>query len=341
MTNMNKLILILGLVMWFKPVFSQSNVGLDTTLNNLVLPPDYQTIEYNSVPYYEKMGRGKTTLILIPGLGFDGSVFKDFVAANKKRYTMYVVTLPGFGKTKAPAAPKEGTSLGEYTWSKSAAEGIVKLMDKEKLIQPVLVGNHTLSAQIVLRIASTYPDKVGKVVILGSPAKFVLIQNNKPVEYPLKSRIAYQDKVIAPTFYKFVTRETWNQNNYIREIYVLKNGRQADELWKQVASVPLPVMVRYLMEFQVTDPLMDIDRIQCPVLVLRPGFRQDWIEDSQNGSFNFIKPQFIDGWDKLREKNSKIEIVDIPDSGVFVWKDQPEKTYEYLLEFLKRSKDLD
>lgn len=65
---------------------------------------------------------------------------------------------------------------------------------------------------------------------LADLAKFEFIQNNKPVKYPLNSPIAHQDKVIAPTFYKFVTLDTCNQNNYIVEMYVLKNKKEADEL---------------------------------------------------------------------------------------------------------------
>lgn len=66
--------------------------------------------------------------------------------------------MAGFGRTKAFATPKEGTSLGEYTSIKIAGDEIVKLID-QRLMKPMLVINYTLSTQIALEIAAIFPDK--------------------------------------------------------------------------------------------------------------------------------------------------------------------------------------
>jgi pimeloyl-ACP methyl ester carboxylesterase len=95
----------------------------DTTVNNLVHKPGYKTCELGSIPKYIKTGKGTQTLILIPGLGFDASVFKDFMAANKDVYTMYAITIPGYGKTNAPPMPPDSTSYGMQSWNQGVVAG--------------------------------------------------------------------------------------------------------------------------------------------------------------------------------------------------------------------------
>lgn len=120
--------------------FSQMRPDLDTTINNLIHIPGYETSRIGELQEVKKYGYGKQNLILIPGLGFDASVFKDFMEANKANYTMYAITIPGYGKTKAPPMPVEGTSYGEQSWNKGVIQGLIKFIEKEKIQKPVIVG---------------------------------------------------------------------------------------------------------------------------------------------------------------------------------------------------------
>lgn len=332
---MKKLISILLLLTSFAPSFSQG--AQDTTLNNLVLPLGYPTTEPGAIPHFTKSGKGKNAMILIPGWGFDGSVFDDFVKTNKKAFAMYTITIPGFGNTPCPPLPKDGTSFGDQSWNKSVLEGIANLIDAEEIDRPVIVGHFTQGAQLALRLAMDYPNKVASVIILGAPAKFVAVQDGKVLPYPLKSAIYYADKISGPKFYKTVTESYWDQNNYMRELYSLQ-GETAERLWKQNASVPMPIMIRYLLEFHASDITLEATKIHCPVLVLRPGFRSEWLFDTQNGSFNYIKPQFINSWELMKEKNPLIDIQDITDAGVFLWKDQPDETMRRIKKFIDSDK---
>ena len=98
-------------------------------------------------------------MILVPGIGFDASIFSDFMAANINKYTMYAVTAPGYGETNAPPMPATDTSYGKQYWNKGFIKGIIKLIEKEKLEKPIVVGHFTQGAQVALRIAIDYPDK--------------------------------------------------------------------------------------------------------------------------------------------------------------------------------------
>jgi pimeloyl-ACP methyl ester carboxylesterase len=317
-------ILLLLLLTWCK-AFSA-----DSTVNNLVHLPGYTPAAYGVIPEFIKSGSGKKTLILIPGWGFDATVFTDFIKANGTNYTMYVINIPGFGKTHAPAMPDTGTSYGIQHWTKGVEAGIVKLIDKEKLEQPIIAGHFMLGTQLALRVAIDHPEKVGGVITLGGPAKFIPIIKGAAMEFSLKSTIAYVDNNTAPKWFRQMNKQDFDDGNYLPVVYSL-NKEIATTLWQQVASVPLPVMIRYLCEFSASDVTLELEKIQCPVLVLRAGYNNEVLHDVLN---NYLQPQFIDSWNKAVSKNSRIHLVDIPSSGSFVWKDNPALVYDAIQQFV-------
>ena len=306
--------------------------GPDSAINNLVHTTGYKTSEYGAIPEYLKAGKGKKTLILIPGLGFDASVFSDFIKANKKNFTMYAITIPGYGKTKAPPMPVTDSSYGDQNWNKGVIEGLMKLIVKEKLQIPVIVGHFVEGTQLALRMAIDHPDKVGSIIILGGPAKFIYIDKGEPKLYPLKTMISYVDKYTAPTWFKTISRENFSDGNYLPEIYSL-DSTQALKLWKQSASQPLPVMIRYLCEFFASDVTLELEKIKCPVLILRATFNTRILQAPIN---NYVRPQFIDLWNETTLKNQLIKVKDIQGAASFVWKDNPAKVYAEIKIFLSK-----
>jgi pimeloyl-ACP methyl ester carboxylesterase len=314
------------------PGFAQlPDPRIDSTINNLLLPEGYVTSEYAEIPEYIKAGKGKQKMILIPGLGFDASVFNDFMEANKSNYTMFAITIPGYGKTKAPPLPAEGTSYGEQNWNKGVLQGIVNLMEKEKIQKVIIAGHSTQGTQLALRMAIDHPDRISHVIILGGHAKFIAVIQGKPKEFSLDTMILYTDKYTAPQWFKHIRKQYFDDNNYSPSIYSLDSARGTG-LWKQVAAVPLPVMVHYLCEFFASDIKTEFHKIKCPVLVLRALFNDAILKNAIN---NYVRYQFIDAWNDVSEKNSLIQVKDIPGAGIFVWKDKPKKTYFAVKSFLK------
>ena len=136
----------------------------DTTLNNLVDPPGYVTAQPGTLGNVLEIGDGPQHMILIPGLGFGGEVFRSFMESNSSRYHMYAVTLPGCGGTPELPAPPEGTSFGEQTWANSALSAIEKLIETEQLQNTVIVGHWLTGTQIALRLAMKHPSHITAVI---------------------------------------------------------------------------------------------------------------------------------------------------------------------------------
>lgn len=303
----------------------------DTTINNLVLPIDYTTSEYGSIPKFRKIGRGKQSMILIPGLGFDDTVYDDFVSIYAKQYTCYVTCVPGFGSTHAAALPPNGTSYGDQYWNNGVLIGIINLIKKEHIQKPVIVGSFVQGVQLALRLAIDYPDNVARVIVMGGAAKFVFMNKGIPTVFPLPALIKYTDKQTRYQWFQRMPSSEFIDGNYRPEIYSLDSAK-GTLLWTQVAKVPTPVMVEYLCEFIASDVTLEVDKIKCPVLVLRPRFSDLVLSETIN---NYVKPQFIDAWEGLQTKNPLVKVVDISNAASFVWKDNPLDAYSAIDLFLK------
>lgn len=330
---MKRIIQIFLFLLYGSCVFAQAQSNKpDTTINNLVHTPGYKTSELGTIPQFVKAGKGKQTLILIPGLGFDASVFKDFMDANKNNYTMYAVTIPGFGKTQAPPMPAAGTSYGEQTWNKGALEGLVKLIKKENLNKPIIVGHFVQGVQLAVRMAVNYPEKVGGLILMGGPAKFIAAMGGKILDYPEDKMIKLTDNYTGPKWFLHMEKKDYDAGNFLPEIYSL-NSAIGKSLWKKSAEVVMPVAVRYSSEYFASDVRADFEKIKCPVLVLRALFNETVLDATVNV---YLKPQFIDSWDDAKTTNPLITIKDIKDAACFVWKDKPIETYSAIKEFLNK-----
>lgn len=329
---MYKLLIQICLLLFGSAVgFSQTISKIqDTTINNLVHLSGYKTSELGAIPKYIKAGKGNQTLILIPGLGFDASVFKDFMTANKDIYTMYAITIPGYGNTNAPPMPPDSTSFGEQSWNIGVLAGIVKLIDKENLRKPIIVGHFVQGIQLAVMMAVNFPEKVGRLILIGGPAKFIAAMNGNIIDHPKDKMILITDKYTAPTWFKHMEKKYYDDNNFLPEIYAL-NSKTAASLWKQSAEVDLPVAIRYTCEYFASDVREDFDKINCPVLVLRALFDSTVLSDPIN---NYLKPQFINSWDDASKRNPLITVKDIKDASCFTWKDKPKETYSAINDFI-------
>lgn len=320
----------------FAPLaFGQQSVkrilAQDSTLNNLVDPPGYQTAPLGSLGNVKKAGKGTQAMILVAGLGFSADIFDDFMAQFADRYKIYAVTLPGFGGTAAPPCPPEKTSFGEQTWTNGAIAGIEKLMKDENIQNPIIVGHWLGGTQIALRLAMKHPDKVKGVVLLAGAARLFTGDTAYARYYAtLEKRVATIDNFFAPRWFKTVTRETWDDNNFLPGDYAT-NPVLGLRLWRQAASPKLHVWVRYLCEFNAQDITGEMGKLAVPTLILKPGL-EGIFHDPKN---NYMENYCDKGWGDSIQNNPKITVKTIPNSRVCLWFDQPEAVHQAVVEFLK------
>ena len=90
-------------------------------------------------------------------------------------------------------------------------------------------------------------------------------------------------------------------------------------------------MVRYLCELWASDITLELDKVKCPVLVLRATFNDKVLRAQVN---NYVRPQFIDSWKNVASRNPLIKIKDVQDAASFVWRDNPTEVYQEIQNFV-------
>src|SRR5882672_5194589 len=112
----------------------------------------------------EKRGRGPVPMILIADIRTDWSIYRNFMDRNAERYTMYAVTLPGYGGAPAPPRP-ETLDLKTTPWWDGAEKGVISLIEKNRLNKPVVIGM-AASSHLATRLAVNHPDKIRAAVVI-------------------------------------------------------------------------------------------------------------------------------------------------------------------------------
>lgn len=302
----------------------------DPSLDNLADPAGYRTAPLGTIGAFTKRGTGPRAMILIPGLGFGGDSLEDLMAPLEERFTMYAVTLPGMGGTPAPPSPAEGASFGGQSWTNGALKGIEALIEAERIRSPVVVGHWMTGTQLALRLALEHPDQVAAVVIVSGTTRFTPTDTSRMPAHPeLDKRIAGIDQLMGPRWFKTVTRETWDDNNFMPWDYAV-HPVLGLRLWREAARPPLHVWVRYLCEFFAQDVSLDLGDLKVPALVLRPGLEGLYHDPGSD----YMNAYAHAGWDGAALENPHVKMMTIPKSRIFMWLDQPEAVRRALDGFL-------
>jgi pimeloyl-ACP methyl ester carboxylesterase len=295
----------------------------DSTLDNLQHAPGYVTAPLGRLGQVVRRGSGPIDVVIIAGWGFGADVFERFMQGSVSRYRMVAVTLPGFAGTAAPPMPPAGTSYGDATWTRAAEDAIVRLIESERLRQPIVVGHFIVGTQLALRLALDRPDLVGGVVVVGGePMRFVPSRRDSTGKTPMPrdERVSGMDNYMGPRWFKTVTERTWDANNYAAAQYARDSARAA-ELWKRSSDVPLPVMIRYLCEYMAMDLSEELPRLAVETRVLVPGFSPQILTDPKQ---SYAKQLFVDAWQTVARMNPRIVVRPVSDAHIFITDDQPE-----------------
>jgi pimeloyl-ACP methyl ester carboxylesterase len=325
---------VLGVLLAASWSYAQPVMVQDSTLNNLVHAPDYVTSAPGSLGAVVERGTGPVPMVLVSGFGLGASAFEGFMSRNAARYRMYAVTLPGFEGTAAPPMPPPGTSYGDQTWTRAAAEAVAELIRSRKLDRPVLVGHSLNGTQVVMRVAVDHPELTRAVVLLAGSPRFepMTMSQSWPKNLSIKQKVRGVDELFAPRWFKTVTRATWVSNNFKATDYSVDSvlgKRFAD----RANAAPLPVLVRYMCEYHASDGWLDMPRLQHPMLVMVPQFTPKQRADS---TLTYLPGFFIEPWKGFVDAGGQAEGLEVEKAGIMVMEDQPAFVDRKIAEFLKR-----
>jgi pimeloyl-ACP methyl ester carboxylesterase len=304
---------------------------IDVSRNNFRFARDYRPLPDGKPPRILRSGRGARTLILIPGVYSGDAAFDGFIARNESAYAFNVITPPGLNGTAARQLPPETTSYGEFTWTRQLARDIVDFIKREHLDKPIIVAHGFPGSLAAEQIALNYPYLLGGIVEIASmPAQYAPSWRNPGREATPEERVAIVDESWAQLWFKYVTPETWESNNYPAKM-LANDPDRGERARQQAEAAPLPVKIRYLIEYMASDQRADFGKLSVPVLALKPGFNPTLLADPAYGWF---KASFQDRWDAV-PKNPRLELITIPDARALMLDDQPTQTDRAIAAFVE------
>lgn len=315
------------------PVLSTAqprSMSQDPALNNLVHDPGTATAAPGSLGHVTKVGTGPRKMLLLAGLGFSDGVWAEFMERHRADATLIAVTLPGFGGTAPLPMPGAGTPYAALTWTRANLKALESLLAAENFVDVTVVAHWALASQMALQLALDHPERIASVVLIGGPLKVYYESGKGMLDWSTERRAQFVEGM-GSRWFKSVTRRTWDDNNFMPYDYAV-NPRRGLFLWREAQAPPLPVWIRYLLEFYSIDMTPRLSEIVQPVLVIQPGFDDPdfYVETDRN----YMRNLCIDSWKGAGALNGKIDIVTVPKSRLFVMFDQPVVLDELIARFL-------
>ena len=310
---------------------------IDFSRNNLRFPPNSKPQTETEGPRIEKKGKGREPVILIPGVYSGKDAFAGFISRNESRYTFYVVTPPGLNGTPSRGLPPESTSYGELTWTRRLERDVLDLIKKEKLIKLVLI-THGFPASIAAReIALRNSDSIaGLIDVASMPGPFRL---PSPRDLSGKTPPTVDERVqvtndLANYWFKYVTPETWESNNYQAAMFA-NDPAKAEQVRQETERAPLEVKIHYLCEAMAADFTDQFSENKVPFLALIPGFNEKFFTDPGTSAYKTV---FQDAWQSY-SKFPNVQLVTIPNARALILDDQPELADDAIASFIKATKE--
>jgi pimeloyl-ACP methyl ester carboxylesterase/glyoxylase-like metal-dependent hydrolase (beta-lactamase superfamily II) len=160
-----------------------------------------------------KRGRGPVPMVLISDLGIPAEeLYGGFMSRNENRYTMYAVTLPGFGDARVPPQPAL-MDFSRRPWLDAAERQLMDLLARDNLREVVVVGT-SVGGYFSAALAARHPERIRAAVVVNGLVHFplrALADPNRPAdsaERLVRARTAPPIE-LAPAFWAPESREAF------------------------------------------------------------------------------------------------------------------------------------
>ncbi len=178
------------------------------------------TFKYQNLNiYYEEYENPGKEIIFLHGWGNSTKTFSAQVEALKDKYHLYLIDLPGFGKSNEQIVPY---NLDDYV---NVLDTFIRT---KKILDPVLIG-HSFGGRVIIKYLSTH--QVSKVVLIASAG------------LKTKKSIKTKAKILL---YKI--KKKWYQltKNYVEYNYLIKNSGSSD--FQNASHILRQTMVKVINE---------------------------------------------------------------------------------------------
>ena len=248
----------------------------------------------------EQISTKGPALILIPGLACGPWVWDKTTAALRDRYSIYLLTLPGFDGR----APKPGVTI------ETLQQDLLTLIESKKLAKPVLVG-HSLGGTLALSFATTHSDAVSGVIAVDGLPVFPgteMMTDRAPMAANARQQIAGQTPAQFAEY----------QRTYMKQVGSVDEAIASEIAEKSSRSDP-GATAEFAAQVLLRDFRRELPGIKVPVVEISPFHAPDFarIGVDEAGKTGYYRA--------LLAGIERLDVVSISPARHFVMLDQPEK----------------
>lgn len=168
----------------------------------------------------------KTPLVLVHGLGVSGDYFLPFAAQIEASYDVYIVDLPGYGKTPKPYPPLAITELSQV---------LLDYIAMKKLTNVIVTGQ-SMGCQIIARAVARNPAPFSKMILLAPTV------NRNERQFIAQTLRLLQDTLHEPLSATLLVLRDYIRMGLRRYLATTKD-MIADHIEIQLAACQLPVLI--------------------------------------------------------------------------------------------------
>jgi pimeloyl-ACP methyl ester carboxylesterase len=252
------------------------------------------------IVHYEVYGRGKPVILLH---GYQGSwgLWQETMAYLGAFYRTYALDFWGFGES--------GTKRETY-----AVQDFVSLvnqfMDQLGIVRAPLVG-HSMGGTVSLSVSIKYPERVSKVVVIGSPiVGSSLFFFPKVFGYRAFGWLTYNNIWIYKSFYHLLAPA------------YSKNREWAKMMDRDVSRTTMQAFFTSIGTLRKTDLRPSLNKVEVPVLAMY-GDKDIVVSPKQ--------------WQPLQAGAPHVRVERFNNAGHFIMLDEPNEFTKKLKEFLDES----
>ncbi len=198
-----------------------------------------------------KSGKGKQSIVFIPGFASSGDVWKETKASFEKEFTCYTFTMAGF----AGVQPQPNPSF--INWETE----IVNYIRANTIEKPIIVG-HSMGGGLALAIASDYPDLIAKIVVVDALPCLSALRDPSFKSQKTNDCTVMNNQIAAMSEDEFYQMQKRNM------AMLMSDASKQEEVISWSMKSDRKTFSEMYCDFSNTDLRDKIGAIKCPSLIL-------------------------------------------------------------------------